>query len=72
MKVRCVRSFAGRAPDGSLVSHSEGEVFELPKGTDWLQAGLVVPVVERAIDQAEKEIVNPPESRTKAKKGGER
>jgi len=37
MKVRALKSFGG-----SMYGHyPEGTVFELPKGVDWLKAGLV-------------------------------
>lgn len=44
MKVKALVSFA--SPFGR---HSEGEVFDLPKGVDWLKAGLVekIPITKR-------------------------
>jgi hypothetical protein len=43
MKVRALVSFS----DGVFgVNVEEGQVFDLPHGTDWLQAGLVAPVTE--------------------------
>lgn len=48
MKVRAVLSFSGSEPGGGSFSIQEGQVFELPEGTDWLEAGLVVPVDEPA------------------------
>lgn len=42
MKVRALKSFGGR------IGHfPEGSVFDLPDGVDWLEAGLVEPVVEK-------------------------
>lgn len=66
MKVKAVKSFAGTDGDGNPVSIGMGDVFELPEGVDWLQAGLVVPVVVRAEEKAEKAVVAPAESRRKA------
>jgi hypothetical protein len=53
-----------------MVSHGMGDVFDLPEGTDWLQAGFVVPVVVRAEDMAEKATVKPAETRKKRGKDG--
>ena len=43
MKVKAVKSFAGMAGN-TKYRVSEGEEFDLPAGTDWLKAGLVVPL----------------------------
>ena len=43
MKVRAVKSFGG-VTKTSRFHVSEGSVFELPDGADWLRAGLVVEV----------------------------
>jgi len=42
MKVKVLTGFSG--PRGSF---SEGDVIDLPKGVDWLKAGLVVKVAKR-------------------------
>lgn len=47
MRVKCIRSFVGKAPDGRTYSPSMGDEFELPDGTDWLQAGFVEPLKEQ-------------------------
>lgn len=55
MKVRAVKSFVATLPDGTKFRITpESEPFTLPKGVDWLQAGLVVPVgaPERAVRPA--------------------
>ena len=41
--VICVRSFSGLV-DGNSVTHHEGQVFALPDGVDWVEAGFVVPL----------------------------
>lgn len=70
MRVRAVKSFAGQDGDGNHVSVGMGDEFELPLGVDWLQAGLVEPVVVRGVDIAEKAVVKPAERRTeRARKG---
>lgn len=43
MLVRAVKSFGGVGPWGRM-HVSEGQIFELPYGSDWLRAGLVVAV----------------------------
>ncbi len=43
MKVRAVKSFSANL-DGEILHFPDGKEFELPKGVDWLEAGLVVPV----------------------------
>ncbi len=44
MRVVALVSFAGRVGVNSL-SIARGAEFDLPDGVDWLQAGLVAPVV---------------------------
>lgn len=58
MKVRAVKSFAGRG-----VSHGAGDIFELPENVDWLQAGLVEPV-----EEAKKTATAEPDGETAAPK----
>ena len=64
MKVIAVKSFGG-----SKYGHiSEGKVFDLPKGVDWLKAGLVVPFkeeIETAMTASPEKAVKP---RAKAKR----
>jgi hypothetical protein len=43
MKVKAVKSFAGMAGN-TKYRVSAGDEFDLPAGTDWLKAGLVVPL----------------------------
>ncbi len=57
MKVKALRGFSAFV-DGSMVCASEGQVLELPKGADWLRAGLVVPAEEGA--EAEDAATEPP------------
>lgn len=45
MTVKAVKSFAGMAGNKKY-RVTEGDVFDLPSGTDWLKAGLVEPVAE--------------------------
>lgn len=44
IRVRALVSFAG-VVDGQSRAVAVGEEFDLPDGLDWLQAGLVVPVL---------------------------
>jgi len=44
MWVVAKRSFFGYAAGVSMVI-AENQIFELPDGTDWVEAGLVVPLV---------------------------
>ena len=46
MKVKAVKSFGG-VTRTSRFHVSEGSVFELPEGSDWLRAGLVVEVKDK-------------------------
>ena len=67
MLVRCIRSFAGRDGQGNLVAHGQGDVFELPKGVDWLLVGLVE-IVELDASQErpmERKVMKAPEKRRK-------
>lgn len=41
MRVRANVSFTGRLPDGSSMPIEAGQEFTLPRGVDWLEAGLV-------------------------------
>jgi len=68
MQVRCIRSFVGTDADGNHVSYGQGDIFELPARVDWLQAGLVEPVVMMKIDKAEKAIIQPKEKRVRRMK----
>lgn len=52
MKVRAIRSFVGKGPDGIKYRHEEGNIFELPEGSDWIRAGLVVPVEDEGPETA--------------------
>lgn len=45
MKVKALKSFGGASSQGRY-HYSEGQVFDLPDGADWLKAGLVVAVKE--------------------------
>ena len=45
MKVKALKSFGGASSRGRY-HYSEGQVFDLPDGADWLKAGLVVAVKE--------------------------
>ena len=45
MKVKALKSFGGARSQGRY-HYSEGQVFDLPDGADWLKAGLVVAVKE--------------------------
>lgn len=42
VKVKAIKSFVGKGPDGIKYRQAEGDVFELPDGSDWIRAGLVV------------------------------
>jgi len=42
MKVKALKSFGG----SKFGHYPEGAIFELPKGVDWLEAGLVEEVKE--------------------------
>lgn len=59
MKVRVIRGFSGRTPDGQQIHYGEGDEFELPRWADWLEAGLVeeteepAPEVEFAVSERE-------------------
>lgn len=44
MQVRAVVSFIGYTPDGNKHRINQDDEFELPKGVDWKDKGLVVPV----------------------------
>lgn len=57
MKAIALKSFVGGAPNGAQVHVTEGDVFDLPPGTDWVQAGLARPLPA----QAETAAVEPPE-----------
>lgn len=60
MKVKAVKSFGG-----SRHGHfPQGHVFELPDGVDWLEAGLVVPVIEKP-ETADSKVVKRSERRVK-------
>lgn len=59
MKVRVIKGFSGRTPDGQQVHYGEGDELELPRWADWLEAGLVevaseVEVVEFAVSERER------------------
>lgn len=43
MKVKAIKSFVGKGPDGIKYRQEAGDVFDLPEGTDWIKAGLVIP-----------------------------
>jgi len=43
MNVQAKRAFVARVK-GAIHRHSEGDVFPLPTGVDWLECGLVKPV----------------------------
>lgn len=44
MKVKVIKSFAGRDAQGNRVSHGQGDIIDLPPGVDWVRAGLVEPI----------------------------
>ena len=54
MQVEAVKSFV----DGKFGRHSKGDVFEMPKEADWLNAGLVVPYEGDDIETA---AIQPPQ-----------
>lgn len=56
MKVQANVSFVGSV-DGTKFRANEGDIFELPNGVDWLNAGLVSPFK----GEVEKAVVIPPE-----------
>ena len=72
MKVKCVRSFVGHAPNGRFYSPGMGDEFELPDGVDWLQAGFVVPVKETKQETATQPKPRRRTSRTRSKQDGTR
>ena len=41
MRVKAIKSFAGRLPNGKLMSVALGDTLILPKGADWVKAGFV-------------------------------
>ena len=63
MKVIALIGFAGMAPDGQPFAFSEGDVLELPRGADWLKAGLVRPAlpIGRNTAAIEKQTAEAPE-----------
>lgn len=44
VKVKAIKSFVGKGPNGIKYRQEAGDVFDLPEGTDWIKAGLVAPV----------------------------
>lgn len=68
MIVRCVQSFVGTWPiTGEKRSIGMNDVFELPPGTDWLNAGLVEPIEKQPETAARAK----PKRRTTRRKQGE-
>jgi len=61
MKVRALTTFGGTDAIGNPIHVSAGDVFDLPPGVDWINAGFVV-----AVEQ-EEATVQVPERATKAK-----
>lgn len=57
MRVKAIKSFV----DGRYGRHDDGDIFDLPKGADWVAAGLVEPV-EETIETA---AIKPPRRATK-------
>lgn len=43
MQVECVRPFAATYQN-KRYSYSDGDIFEMPKGADWVKAGFCKPV----------------------------
>lgn len=63
MKVRVKRGFVTRI-NGEQKTFSEGQIFDLPKGVDWLKAGLVEKLNTKPKSESrEKAAVSPEESR---------
>lgn len=52
MKVKAIRSFVGKGPDGIKYRAAVGDILELPDWSDWIRAGLVVPVEDDAPETA--------------------
>ena len=74
MIVIALIGFAGMAPNGQPFSVSEGEVLELPRGADWLKAGLVRPVLPKSpekqtVEAPEKTVLPRPKSKGNLPKG---
>jgi len=61
MKVKALKGFTHFKPDGDWIMVQPGQELEMPKGADWLKAGLVVPVVKPGAK--EKAVVEAPEQR---------
>lgn len=61
MIVRAIKSFVGKGTDGVKYRKDVGDVFELPVGSDWIDAGLVVPMD----DGPETAATQPPETAVK-------
>lgn len=70
MKVVALRSFAARF-GGRLYKAARGDVLQMPKGTDWVAAGLVEPVDPRKGGDSAKQTatVEPTEKATTAEDG---
>lgn len=64
MLVRALKSFGGRGPWGSI-HVSDGDVFELPHGADWLRAGLVEIYDPETMAAPESAMLPPPEPKWK-------
>lgn len=65
VKVRAIKSFVGKGPDGIKYRANEGDVLEVPEGTDWIRAGLVVAVEDW--DEVETMAKEPAETAVKPK-----
>lgn len=61
MIVRALTSFGGT----EYGHYSDGDVFELPEGVDWLRAGLVEIVQEAAVMEPPEKAVKPRVTRRK-------
>lgn len=61
MLVRALKSFGST----TYGHYSDGAVFELPEGVDWIKAGLVVPVQEAAVIEQPEKAVKPRVTRRK-------
>ncbi len=55
MKVKAIRSFVGTDGSGAKHRHQVGDVFDLPKGVDWLKAGFVEKDGKKAESKAKAE-----------------
>ena len=71
MKVKALTTFGGTDAIGNHVHVSAGDVFELPPGVDWINAGLVEPITpepEAAVVQVPRRAVRKKPKRRVRKK----